>query len=673
MRRSGIRPLLVAAVAGGLLVPSAVPAFTDGGSRSVFAAGAGNRALAMGGAFVAVADDATALFWNPGGLGRVRRGELALCQTSSPDVGLSEALAAVVWPDWRWGALSASFRHFGIDGIERRDPRNHPIDGDITDSEAEFSLGYGRAIGESWSAGAALKARRQSLGPLSAGGFGLDVGLYGPPASLLGIKGAWAERLGFGLSLGNLVEPSIRLDRESVRDPASLRTGLSYRTGLDGRRGLITTLDWEQPKGGAPRLHAGLEIQPLAAVALRVGMNQRSLTAGTGIQVRGLKLDYSFENSPLEPIHRLGLGMAFGSTVTESRSAAQRKEEDRLQARLAEGFQKRQAEQIESLLASAEARSAERRWDEALELLATIRTLEPNHPRAVTLEASCLLEKGRQLEGAGAYADAVIAYGRVLSIAPGDSAAARGQARCQAESDRRATRRVDVRRQFARAVAAFGADSLVEARRGFQRILAVEPADPDAASMLRRTEEAIGRRTTSLTKQGQRLIQDNRLAQAGSFLDQARELDPEAQSVSQLGTALARARQAAAAEQPEAPAARPQVAPQRAPLTPQKIHELDILYKRGIAAVNERRSDDALRYWELVWSADPDYQHVAEYLKREYLMRGMELFAAGRLEDAVSIWERALEVDPNDQRAIGYLERAQKQLARTREILGTNR
>ena len=97
--------------------------------------------------------------------------------------------------------------------------------------------------------------------------------------------------------------------------------------------------------------------------------------------------------------------------------------------------------------------------------------------------------------------------------------------------------------------------------------------------------------------------------------------------------------------------------------------EIADLYRRGNAAAQAGRSDDALRYWELVWSAQPGYQQVDEYLKREYLMRGMEVFAAGRLEEAANLWEKALRVDPDDKRAMGYLARAEEQLARTREIL----
>ena len=86
--------------------------------------------------------------------------------------------------------------------------------------------------------------------------------------------------------------------------------------------------------------------------------------------------------------------------------------------------------------------------------------------------------------------------------------------------------------------------------------------------------------------------------------------------------------------------------------------------------MQERRLDDALRYWELVWSLRPGYKRVDEYLKREYLMRGMEFFASGKLDDAVNCWQRVLQVDPKDSRATGYIARARTQQARTREILG---
>ena len=97
------------------------------------------------------------------------------------------------------------------------------------------------------------------------------------------------------------------------------------------------------------------------------------------------------------------------------------------------------------------------------------------------------------------------------------------------------------------------------------------------------------------------------------------------------------------------------------------------MYSRGVAAMKADRDEEAIQYFELVWSIDPKHQGAVEYLKREYLMRGMELFADGRLGEAVAVWEEALRVDPNDERVHGDLTRAREQIARTRQILGSSR
>ena len=78
------------------------------------------------------------------------------------------------------------------------------------------------------------------------------------------------------------------------------------------------------------------------------------------------------------------------------------------------------------------------------------------------------------------------------------------------------------------------------------------------------------------------------------------------------------------------------------------------------------RRADAIRCWELVLSAEPDYRQVADHLKQEYLAQGMEAFADGRLNRAIDLWEKAKTVAPNDPRVNGYLERAYEHKARIR-------
>ena len=118
----------------------------------------------------------------------------------------------------------------------------------------------------------------------------------------------------------------------------------------------------------------------------------------------------------------------------------------------------------------------------------------------------------------------------------------------------------------------------------------------------------------------------------------------------------------------------PDTAVAKAPaLSRKRQREIADLYRRGIEAIEAERPDDAVRYWELVWSASPEYENVAEFLKREYLLRGLEAFSHGRFDEAILVWEKARDVDPTDQRTLGYLSRAQEQLARSREILEKER
>ena len=677
-RRLGHRVLTIALALA--LASSAARADGEGGgARSIFSAGAGNRALAMGSAYAAVADDASGLLWNVGGLGRVTRLELQATQASDPTLDVSEAWIGLAAPNWRWGTVGMSYRHVGTTGIERRDDRNLLVEDGLGYAESELMIGYGRALGDGLALGGALKARHQELAGYGAGGFGMDLGVVAQPAVLLGRREGWAQGIRWGIALANVIEPSIKLDRESVADPHALRTGMAWRFALGPFRSAIASADLEQAPGQGSVVHAGMELTVQPAVAVRAGLCDGALTAGTGMRWRDWALDYTYEQEALGDVHHVGVSWTFGATVAESREAAARSEEQAIQSRLAAAFQKRQADQLSTLLADAEARRSEKRWDEALDLIATVHTLEPADARAAGLEQRVLKEKALVLEQAGNFVDATALYARAHALAPADSEAAIGERRCQEESDLHAARSADLRRRFAAAMEDFTAERLQEARNGFKAVLAAEPRDADAQDMLRRTEASIERRVQALGEQADRYLKNNLWNEAAGVAAQIAALDPSAAWLGTLGPAITRARQESAESARRIDATRTAVRPrvavasERAPVSRQKLKELELLYKRGLDAMGRRRSDDAIRYWELVWSADPAYPGVGEALKREYLTRGMESYASGRLDEASGFWEKALDVDPKDARAIGYLQRAQKQLARTREILGAER
>jgi tetratricopeptide (TPR) repeat protein len=86
------------------------------------------------------------------------------------------------------------------------------------------------------------------------------------------------------------------------------------------------------------------------------------------------------------------------------------------------------------------------------------------------------------------------------------------------------------------------------------------------------------------------------------------------------------------------------------------------LYEEGVAALKAGNFDAGLRDLETVWRADPRYADVADRIKTEYQVRGLEAYSSRRLEYAIQLWERALEIDPQDNKTIAYLSHAREQL-----------
>ena len=645
-----VRHLVSVFAVGLICLASVLPAraLDDGGGRSVFAYGAGERALAMGAAFVGVADDASAPVWNPGGLGVVSRRELQVSHTNLIGLGFSEQYASLVMPSWRLGVASLTFRRFAVDGIEHRDDRNMLLDTDLSDAETELALGYGRRLGEAWSVGGTVKIQHQSLAGYSGTGIGVDLGLRVQPLLAAGARSQAARSLYLGLALRNLVEPSIRLVEDSVPDPTAVRMGLAWDQPL-GSMQLLLAGDIDKTRDMDTRLHVGAELLLVKELALRVGSNDGTLAAGVGLTWKGVGVNYTFEDNILGAVSRLGVLFKFGPTVEESREAARLAEEAALQVRMNAAFEKKRRQSVENFIQQVEQNLAAGRWDEALDVIGMLKVLEPFDPRLGGLEDAAWRGRGLDREQIGDLPEATFSFSRALAVAPDDSVSARALRRVRAENQARTQRSADIRDLFDSGMNAFVAGDLVTARSEFEYLLDLSPQDKDAQAMLDRT--------TDLLEQQARLERQAEQARLAAA-DQARR-EAEVQA------AADRTRQA---QQASAAVAASPVEPVPQPLTSAQRRELAELYNSGIQAAESGRTEDAVNYWELVWSADPGYGMVAEYLKREYLARGMEYFADGRLDDAVRDWEQALRIDPDDERATGYLKRVRQQQNRMREI-----
>jgi len=269
-----------------IMVLSAV-ALADGiGAFSAFKNGIGARALAMGGAFVAVADDATAMLWNPSGLAQLEDTRLAGMSTDLFGLGITHQFIGAV----------TTFANLGIGlGWERAS-----IDGQIVDE--------GGVMG-----GAFTWVEQAIIGSLATNV--LDVAMAGANVKYyLADNGLGDGATGFGFDLGLLVSlgdmfvigvNAMDLAGSSISWDGGATDVISglYKAGLamklaDGRLVLATDVDFDGTDLG--NTHVGAEFQVIDELALRGGVvltdnfQDYYFTVGAGINVAGLYVDAAY-------------------------------------------------------------------------------------------------------------------------------------------------------------------------------------------------------------------------------------------------------------------------------------------------------------------------------------------------------------------------------------------
>jgi tetratricopeptide (TPR) repeat protein len=664
------RRLAIAILAGALLAtPRLVVAAEDGGTLSPFARGAGGRAMGMAGAFVATADDATALVWNPGGLARATRFGLVAdyARLDASDTG--ERFAALVVPSWRWGALGLSMRQLGVGGIDARDDRNVQLPGELSASETEIALGYARSFGRGIGLGGALKLQRSSVGGFSGSGYGADLGVSVDAGELVGDRWPWAVPLSMGLAVRNALEPAQRLDQESVPDPRLVRWGCAWRRDLSPFLGLTVALGLEQTTGRSTHFDVGSELEVGRAMALRGGIQGSRLTGGTSVRWSGLSVDYAYEQRDLGMVQHVGISKSIGRTVSESQTATRQAQERALAERLDQAYAQRLTDQVAGLISQAEEAQAAGRLAEALDAVAAARALAPKDARAARLEASLLSADGERLLHAGDAAGAELSFGRALEAWPSDSLATNGRARAQAELKARANRSQHVR-ELDQGYRLFASGDLVAARVTFRKLHDITPADTAVTAMLRRVERLIGDRVTASLSRARHDIEAGRFDEAERDIDAAHALEANEADLLALRSALAfERRRTRDAQANVGLAVRAPVSPQGP--TPAQRREADRHYRQGLQLATAGQTDPALRLWELALSLDPGHTAARQALGREYLLRGMSAFGRGRFSEAETYWARVVELDPTDVGGRPARGRARTPLERTRELTGT--
>jgi hypothetical protein len=278
--------------------------------------GAGARALGMGSAFVGVADDPSALYWNPAGLGGLDDVELALNHNSWL-AGIIQENAELTLPAGVLGTLAASVDYINYGNLAGYDSSGAST-GDYSADRYGINLGWGKELAKGFSLGLGLKGSTQSISGQNYSNLAVDLGALIEPA----------RGLRFGLTytdLGNQVA--------GYAQPADLNLGASFgfQAGRNNHLLLAASGTWEN--NGVNTLQLGLEDVVHQFLSARAGYRAVSadtqidgltgLSLGLGLKLGRLGVDYAYlPYGDLGTTHRISLTFAFGAEDRPRRRAS---------------------------------------------------------------------------------------------------------------------------------------------------------------------------------------------------------------------------------------------------------------------------------------------------------------------------------------------------------------
>ena len=256
-----------------VLLASAATASNGAETAQYLNIGVGGRALGMGGAYTALADDANAIYWNPAGLTGVEKHEVQASHAELTQSTREDFLSyAHTLPAGTFGAAVTYLSQGQIDG---RDLAGHPT-GSFTASDAAVAFGYGRKTDYA-DFGASAKYLRSHIGSAEAQSFAVDAGVRRTVGAV--ILGATVRNVG----------PGLKYDVQRNDLPLRLAFGAAYK--FTGGHALTAELT-NGPRGAGTDVGFGGEYQAIKNVYLRAGYTtQSAITGGSGFDAaRGLTL-----------------------------------------------------------------------------------------------------------------------------------------------------------------------------------------------------------------------------------------------------------------------------------------------------------------------------------------------------------------------------------------------
>ena len=336
-----VRPVCLLLISVGMLWGGDRLTNTGTTSASFLEVGIGARSMGMGGAYVAVAEGATAMYWNPAGLGR-----------STEASGVFEQVDWIADVSFNFmGALVPLANNMGTVGlfINAMTLPNQPVrtiqfpDGngeEYNGTSLVMGLSYARMLTDRFSIGFNGKYISERIWHEQGSSLAFDVGtLYDTGIQGLTI-GACISNFGKGLKLtgsdlliyhdsdpvhlGNNDKIIGELMTDEWPLPLNMQFGLSYAIDPSPTLGIRVTADALHPINNSESVNLGTEVKLFNMLFLRGGYHalfqtdtETGMTLGAGLNYKlfgssNIRVDYAFADmGRLGEISRFTLGLTF--------------------------------------------------------------------------------------------------------------------------------------------------------------------------------------------------------------------------------------------------------------------------------------------------------------------------------------------------------------------------
>ena len=295
----------------------------------------GARATALGGAFVALTDEISSVFWNPAGAANIKSNAAHFSYTRWFDMFDFNALAVGLNLDGI-GTLSVSAIMFSMDKTEITTELEPNGTGRYYDAkDLALGISFSRFLTDRFSVGITGKYISQMIWNETANGFAFDVGTqyrldWQNLKIAMSMKNFGSDLRYDGEDLNVVYDKSSNLPKNRLT-PARLVTDeyplpLSFQVGIS--LDVITTeifkmrteIDAIHPNDNRERLHWGTEVSFYDRIYLRGGYrfnyDDEDFTFGAGAAVpfkeTRIKFDYAFSVYDFLPdVHRISVGLDF--------------------------------------------------------------------------------------------------------------------------------------------------------------------------------------------------------------------------------------------------------------------------------------------------------------------------------------------------------------------------